>query len=205
MNKIYTIGYVSYSLPGFIEVLKKYGISAVADVRTTPYSQFKPDFNSDVLAENLKSNGICYVPLGRECGARPDNKSCYVNGQVNFDILSATDLFRHGLQRLKKGMEHYCISLMCAEQDPIQCHRYILVARELSKHYPELEIINILQNGIIERMEETEFRLLKAYDLDTEEIPGIGKSLSERLQEAFALQGEKISYRMSEKEEDDED
>ncbi len=200
MNKIYTIGYVSYTLSGFIEVLKKYGINAVADIRTTPYSQFKPEFNGNILAGNLKSNRISYVSLGKECGARPDDKSCYVNDRVNFDILSATDLFRQGLQRLKKGMEHYCIGIMCAEQDPIQCHRYILVARELSKHYPELEIINVLQNGIIEKMEETEFRLLKEYHLDSEEIPGIGKSFSERLQEAYALQGEKISYRINEKE-----
>ncbi|MDD4738287.1 MAG: DUF488 domain-containing protein [Candidatus Pacebacteria bacterium] len=202
MNKIYTIGYASYSLKEFIAVLKKYGINAVADVRTTPYSQFKPEFNKDVMAKELKSNRIYYVPLGKECGARPDNKSCYVNDQVNFDILAATDLFYHGIQRLRNGTERCVIGIMCAEQDPIQCHRYILVARELSKHYPEIEIVNILPNGKIEEMGETESRLLQLYHLDKDEFPGLGKSLDERLKEAYAKQGEKISYHINDKEQE---
>lgn len=203
MNKIYTIGYASYSLSEFIAVLNRYDINAVADVRTTPYSQFKPEFNKDVLARALKSNGIYYVPLGIECGARPENGSCYVNGQVQFDILAKTDLFRRGLQRLKNGTERCIIGIMCAEQDPIQCHRYILVARELSKRYPELEIINILQNRKIETRQETDLRLLQIYNLDKDEFPGLGKSFIERVEEAYTKQGEKISYRISDKEHED--
>lgn len=203
MNSIYTIGYASYSFLDFVMVLKRYGINAVADVRTTPYSHFKPEFNKDIIAPRLKADGIYYVPLGKECGARPDNKSCYVNNQVKFDILGSTDLFRRGLQRLKKGAERCTIGIMCAEQDPIQCHRYILVAHELSKMYPELEVFNILQDGRCEDQQETELRLLQTWHLDKEEIPGLGMSFSERLQEAYARQGEKISYHIYTKEQDD--
>ena len=194
MNKAYTIGYVSYSLPEFIAVLKKYGIDAVADVRTVPYSRFRPDFNCGVLAEQLKAGEILYVPLGKECGARPDDQSCYVNGRVRFDLLASTGLFRNGIRRLKNGLERYCIGIMCAEQDPIQCHRYILVARELSRQSPGLEVINILADGKTETMKETELRLLKKYGLDADEIPGVGKSFPDRLGEAYAMQGDKISY-----------
>ena len=201
MNRVYTIGYASYSLPEFIAVLMKFGINAVADVRTTPYSHFKPDFNSGFLAEKLTSRGISYLSLGNECGARPDDRSCYVNNRVNFDILSSTGLFRQGLQRLKKAMEQKCLAIMCAEQDPIRCHRYLLVARELSNLCPGLELINILRDGKTETVKETESRLLKEYDLDADEIPGIGKSFSERLQEAVAMQREKISYHNDNQEE----
>lgn len=194
MNKIYTIGYASYSLPEFIGVLKAFGVDAVADVRTVPYSRFRPEFNRDALAEQLKSAGIRYVSLGRECGARPDDPACYANGRVRFDLLAGTELFRSGIRRLGTGAERFAIAIMCAEQDPVQCHRCILVARELSKQYPELEIVHILPGRKTEGMKETESRLLQSYGLDKEEIPGLGRSRAERLQEAFAGQAAKIAW-----------
>lgn len=194
MNRIYTIGYASYPLPEFIGVLKMFAVDAVADVRTVPYSRFRSEFNRDALAKQLKSAGIRYVALGRECGARPDDPACYENGQVKFDLLAGTELFRSGIRRLGTGSERFVIAIMCAEQDPVQCHRCILVARELSKQYPELEIIHILPDRKTESMKETESRLLQLYGLDKEEIPGLGRSYAERLQEAFAGQAAKIVW-----------
>lgn len=194
MNNIYTIGYSSFSIEEFINILRHYHIDAIADVRTLPYSQRNFDFNKDVLSQKLKRHKIYYVPLGLECGARPENASCYVDNKVSFEILSSTDLFRHGIVRLRNGMDKCTIGIMCAEQEPISCHRYILVARELLKSYPGIALFNILHNGEIEKSNDTDLRLMHLYNLDTEEIVGLGKSFDERLNEAFLRQARKISF-----------
>jgi len=197
MNKVYTIGYSAYSVAEFIAVLKRYGINAVADVRTLPYSHYRPEFNQNSLAEELRRNQINYVFLGQECGARPPEQSCYVNGQVSFTTLSQTKRFIDGLKRLQNGAKRWVIAIMCAEQDPICCHRYMLVARELCKYCPDIEIVNILADGKLESKNETETRLLQLHKLDQEEFPGFGRSFTERLSEAYAKQGERIAYQVN--------
>jgi uncharacterized protein (DUF488 family) len=193
-NALYTIGYSSYSPEEFIEALKFYRINAVADVRTTPYSRFKPDFNLGSLVQLLKTNGIFYVSLGKELGARSVDDSCYENGRVKFSILEKSNLFLNGLERLRKGLKKYTIALMCAEQDPIQCHRYILVAYAFYRRYQNIAISNILEKMMLENKADTDKRLLKLYHMEKDEIPGLGQTYSERLHKAYTLQGEKISY-----------
>jgi len=50
---------------------------------------------------------------------------------------------------------------MCTEKDPIDCHRNILVARELYKH--NYSIKNIFENGEIQTQDCLEKRLLDMY------------------------------------------
>lgn len=194
MNRIYTIGYYSYSIEEFIDVLKQYKINAVADVRTLPYSQHNADFSKELFSRKLNNNRIYYVPLGKECGARPCDMSCYVDDRVDFEILSKKEIFCHGIQRLRNGMEKCTIAIMCAEQDPLNCHRYILVAHELLNRYPDIELFNILPHGNIEEAKSTDLRLMHLYDLDIEEFSGVGKSFDERRKEAFLRQSRKISF-----------
>ncbi|MBU3981454.1 MAG: DUF488 domain-containing protein [Proteobacteria bacterium] len=86
MNNItlFTIGYSGFTLNEFIDVLSRHGITAIADVRSVPYSKFKPEYNSDHLRIELKNNGIEYVFLGDLCGARIDANECYVNGKADY-------------------------------------------------------------------------------------------------------------------------
>ncbi|MBU0464488.1 MAG: DUF488 domain-containing protein, partial [Proteobacteria bacterium] len=83
-NKIYTIGYSTFSIEDFIETIKSYGITAVADVRSSPYSKFKPEFNKKNFQKKLSEHNIVYVFLGPELGARVDMPECYVNNKVDF-------------------------------------------------------------------------------------------------------------------------
>ena len=200
-RSIYTIGYSSFSLEEFADVLGKYGITALADVRSSPYSSFHPDYNQETLRNFLKSKRIGYVFLGKELGARFEDSSVYTNNQVNFEKVAAHPLFRQGLKRIKEGARSYTIALMCAEKDPLTCHRMILVSRNLTMDF---NVWHILGDGTIEKHSAMEERLLKLFKLDQFNLPGVtDEHLS--LNEAYRLQAEKIAYRLEEKETAKED
>jgi len=192
-NEIYTIGYSSFTLRTFISVLKKYSITAVVDVRSQPYSQHKPEFNRETLKGELAKNKIAYVFLGEECGARITNPKCYINGKVSYALASQTSTFNAGLERIQKGMENFKIVLMCAEKDPITCHRTILVCRNLKAK--DLVINHILSNGALEKHCDAEQRLLRLFNLHH---PEMFRNYEQRLSDAYSRQGEKIAYEATE-------
>jgi len=176
---IYTIGYSSFD----------HNINAIVDVRSSPYSQYKSEFNREKLKMSLNKENISYVFLGEECGARVSNSSCYINGKVDYSLVSETDLFKDGIKRLLNGAEKYSLALMCAEKDPITCHRTILVCRHLIK--TGICINHVLENGDIELHEDSEKRLLKLFKLHH---PDLFRTEQDRLNEAYSRQGEKIAY-----------
>ncbi|MGD9159886.1 MAG: DUF488 domain-containing protein [Desulfobacteraceae bacterium] len=192
-NELFTIGYSPHIHDSFLRVLKKHKITAVADVRSSPYSKFKPEFNKDQLAKFLSKHGIVYVFLGDLCGARVDDPSCYVNGKVDYTLVAENPKFKEGLTRIINGMEKFRIALMCAEKDPITCHRTILICRNLTPK--GINIKHILSTGKTESHEESEQRLLKIFDLNH---PDMFRSEQQRLNDAYFRQGEKIAYEIAE-------
>ncbi len=188
---IFTIGYSSFSIEVFIKLIKHYKINAVADVRSQPYSQFKPEFNRERFKEELLKNNIAYVFLGEACGARVDDPNCYMDGKVNYDLLAKKRIFKSGIERIKKGMETFNIVLMCAEKDPITCHRTILVCRNLQS--VGVSIKHILSNGRVENHKDSEQRLLRLFKLSQRQSD-MFRSDKQKLNDAYALQGKKIAY-----------
>ena len=130
-RELYTVGHSNHPIDKFVDLLTLHKIDAVCDVRSAPYSKHNPQFNRDPLRQALKQSNISYVFLGKELGARSNDPSCYVNGKVQYDRLAQTDLFQEGIARLRKGMESYTVTLMCAEKDPLACHRTILICHQL--------------------------------------------------------------------------
>lgn len=193
MNELFTIGYSPHILESFLKVLQEYRITALVDVRSSPYSQFKPEFNKDSLSDFLKKNNITYVFLGDMCGARVEDRSYYINGKVDYALVAESNKFKEGLQRIINGMEKFRIALMCAEKDPITCHRTILVCRNLS--FRGINIKHILSNGRTEDHQDSEQRLLKLFNLNH---PDMFRSEQQRMNDAYSLQGEKIAYETAE-------
>ena len=146
---VYTIGHSTHSTAEFIELLKRNAIEAIADVRSSPYSRHNPQFNRETLRGHLRESGIAYVFLGAELGARSKDPDCYRNGQVKFDRLAQMPLFQGGLERVKTGAQRMRIALMCAEWDPLQCHRTILVSRHLVEQ--GVDVLHILADEVIKR------------------------------------------------------
>lgn len=162
--KVFTVGHSNHSIETFLDLLRRNGVTAIADVRSHPYSRRFPHFSQAPLRDALRSAGISYVFLGEQLGARPTNRSCYVDDQARYELIATTEEFTNGIERVVKGSERHQIALMCAEQDPIICHRAILVCRHLRN--TGLTIQHILKNGEVELHEHLEERLLKLHNLD---------------------------------------
>lgn len=130
---IFTIGHSNHPIKRFVELLALHDVDAIADVRSMPYSRWQPQFNREPLKAALREHSIGYVFLGEELGARTSNTACYENGIVQYGKLAETALFRTGIERVLEGGRKMAVALMCAEKEPLDCHRTILVARELVK------------------------------------------------------------------------
>ncbi|HEX9359699.1 MAG TPA: DUF488 domain-containing protein [Streptosporangiaceae bacterium] len=125
---LFTIGHSNQALDHFLSLLQRHGIEAVADVRTVPWSRYVPHFNATTLGAALASQGIDYVPLGRELGGRPAGDEFYdEQGHVLYGRLAASPAFQDGLDRVLARARTSRIALLCAEEDPARCHRHLLI------------------------------------------------------------------------------
>ena len=186
---IYTVGHSNHTSEAFVTLLRTHGVTALADVRSAPYSRFNPQFNRETLARALEAQGIRYVFLGRELGARPDDPGCYEEGRVRYARLARTALFRRGLDRVADGARRHRLALMCAEKEPLDCHRTILVARELVRR--GIDVAHILADGRIEPHDDTVERLLARHGLDQ---PHLFAPPEDRIEQAFDAQAAALSY-----------
>jgi uncharacterized protein (DUF488 family) len=188
MPGLFTIGHSTHSWERLLELLCLHGIEAVADVRSSPYSARLPQFNRDLLDRALTEANLRYVFLGDELGARRSEPECYVSGVARYDLIARTKAFQAGLDRVRAGSRRFRLALLCAEKDPLECHRAILVCRQLRS---ELEIRHILEDGSAETHQESEIRLLAEERVPTEDFFDTHEVLIAR---AYDRRAEKIAY-----------
>ena len=186
---VYTVGHSNWPLERFLGLVKQHAITAIADVRSQPYSRFNPQFNRENLTMSLREAGLRYVFLGKELGARVSDLSCYRDGKVQYELVAKTDNFRVGIDRVLKGIRSHRVALLCAEKDPLACHRAILIARYLREL--NVAVRHILQDGTIEDHDASVARLVELL-----RIPGgdLFKSKSEVISTAYAVQAERIAF-----------
>ena len=131
---IYTIGHSNHSAEKFVDLLKRYGIELVVDVRSQPYSRHAPHFSARDLEAILSGNGIGRLYLGYELGGRPTAEEFYdADGRVDYARIEKSQSFLDGIQRLDSSIWDRRIALLCSEEDPTWCHRRLLVGRALSE------------------------------------------------------------------------
>jgi len=190
MKVIFTIGHSTHTLARFIALLKMHSIAAICDVRSQPFSRINHQFNREELHRELKNAGIEYIFLGKELGARSEDPNCYIDGKVQYKRLAKTKLFQEGIETLLEKMKSFRIALMCAEKEPLACHRTILVARQLQDRGVKIE--HILETGNLENQETSERRLLRQFSIQEADL---FRNPKELIAEAYEIQGQKIAYR----------
>lgn len=190
---IYTVGHSTQPIEQFLSLLKQHTISAVADVRSSPFSKHAPQYSRDELKKALKSAGIAYVFLGKELGARSEDDSCYIGGVVSYERLSKTPLFKKGIERVEDGCAQFRIALMCSERDPTECHRTILVSKIL--HERGADVRHILSSGEIETHKETMLRVLDLLGMPREDMLN---SQAELISKAYQGREKQIAHRREE-------
>jgi len=158
---VFTIGHSNHDEPTFVNLLKKHQIDVVADVRSQPYARYATHFNADQIQPALTEAGIRYVFLGRQLGGRPDGPDFYdADGHVLYDRVAVSTPFEQGIERLIKGVERYRVAIMCGEENPLECHRNLLVGRVLAQR--GIEVWHIRGDG----------RLQQQIELDREATTG---------------------------------
>lgn len=193
MARMFTIGYSGLDMPGFTALLAQHGVAVVCDVRSTPFSRFKPDFSRGPFRRHLNAAGVKYVFLGRELGARPEDRGCYVGGQARYDRIAATEPFRLGLDRVRNGAATTRLALVCSERDPVECHRAILVAHRL----PDLheDIAHIHTDGRLETQGELDDRLVALHGLTPPPLLSAPGDADRARALAYDKQADAIAYR----------
>lgn len=195
-SPLYTIGYAAFSPDEFVRCLREYAIGAVVDVRAEPAVSHFPAYRYPAVKNLLAENRIYYLHLGRELGARPAPAALYTNGRADFAKIAAWPPFREALGRVREGLKQFPVCLMCAQKDPLNCHRSILISRYFADLYPEIDILHILPSGETESETELRERLLKLRKLDQPSLIG---GPEERLAEAWALREREIAWERRER------
>ena len=152
-----TIGHSNHPFGQFLELLRRHGVEAVADVRSRPYSRFVPHFSKDRLARLLSEAGVGYLFLGAELGGKPPIGEAAAS-TMNYRCRVEQPEFRDGIARLLAAAAMQRVALMCRERDPLDCHRLHLLCRYLEP--VGLDISHILPGGEVEAQAATERRLL---------------------------------------------
>lgn len=186
---IFSIGHSTHSIQHFLGLVRNAGVTAIADVRTSPYSRRFPHFSKDMLKDAVQMDGIAYSFLGKELGGRPTGSQYYCNGVADYEHMARSPAFASGLKRVLEGTQKYRIALMCAEQDPIDCHRCLLVGRALVAW--GVAVKHILADGTIAGHRDMEERLLKS---EGREETDLFLTRDEKLAEAYRKRARKVAY-----------
>jgi len=155
---LFTIGHSNLPADRFAALLAGAGVTALVDVRSVPFSRRFPWFFGKRLAEQLGRNGVSYTAMGETLGGRPSDPTLYCDGVADYEAMASRPAFRAGLDRVTAEARRQRVCLMCAEREPLDCHRCLLVARALAER--GVSIGHILVNGTIEPHATTEERLL---------------------------------------------
>lgn len=189
MSQLLTIGHSTHSIERFIDLLAQHGVEAVADVRSTPASRFTPQFNREALRSAVEAAGLRYVFLGAALGARSSDPNCYVDGKVQYGRLAKTPAFETGIDRLIDGAARGRVVVMCSEQEPLECHRAVLISQVLTGR--GVQIAHIHGDGSLETHEDAMVRLRTRHHRDH---PSLLHTDDELLAEALQLQEAEIAY-----------
>lgn len=198
-NRLYSIGHSNHDLARLVSLLQSAGVTAVADVRSQPYSQRQPHFNRPELARGLQTSAISYVFLGAPLGGRPRQLQLYDGeGRVDYERVRATAAFRHGLDLLCQALDTLTVAMLCSEEDPLDCHRGLLIAPALVER--GIQPVHLRGDGAIESTAEFEERLLRETGIGSGMLDGLfatilrGEERGQLLADAYRRQARRKAF-----------
>ena len=194
----YSIGHSNIPAERFVAMLHAANVSAIADVRSTPFSRFCPWFSAKNLKPLLEQNGVAYLPYGAVLGGRPQSAALYCDGIADYEAMAQQPEFQAGLDRLIadaarcRAHDHKAgpVCLMCAEREPLDCHRCLLVARALAAR--GFSIGHILHDDTVEPHAATERRML---ELASDDGDLFATGQDERIAAAYRRRAGAVAYR----------
>lgn len=144
MTTIKTIGHSNHPIEKFVDLLQKGGVDELIDVRSVPYSRRFPHFSRERLEKTLADAGIAYLWEGEALGGKPR---------------AAAPTFEAAIDRVLERSRERSVALMCAEKEPLDCHRVHLVSRRLAER--GADIVHLLADGSVRPHRDVEDALLR--------------------------------------------
>ena len=202
--RLYTVGHSSHTQEGFLRLLQENIVDCIVDVRSVPASKYAPQFNQDALESFLRHHGMSYYFFGHEFGARRLD-ALNSEGQVDFEMAIHTQLFHQGVEHLMSLLSNHHVALMCSEANPLECHRFALVARYF--HEQGIEVLHILKDASTVCHASLEQEMVKQYLTarkpqlaEVDELFGTYTS-EDQLRDAYRLKNKEIGYRVKQQNE----
>lgn len=193
---IYTVGHSTHEISYFVELLKEYAITCLIDVRSVAASRYNPQYNQKALAKSLQDNNISYFHFAEEFGARHTNPNLLdKQGKVDFAKVQNSPAFKKGVERLRSFINSgETVALMCAEADPMDCHRFSMVSDALQRD--GFEVYHIIKDKTLKSNAQLEEQLLKKYakKLSKPDIFNPTISAEEQLKEAYRLRNKDVGF-----------
>lgn len=200
-DRLFSVGHSNHDLPRLVQLLRAAGVNAVADVRSQPYSGRHPHFNRPELSQGLRHHGLAYLFLGDALGGRPQAADLYdPDGRVNYERVRKTITFQRGLNRLITSLDQYAVAMLCSEEDPLDCHRGLMIAPALVEF--GLSPGHLRGDGRIESTAEMESRLLAETKVGAGILDGLFAAeltAAERnglLDEAYRIMAQRKAFRL---------
>jgi uncharacterized protein (DUF488 family) len=191
---LFSIGHSNIPAERLLAMLQSAGVNAIADVRSTPHSRFCPWFSQKPLAAALSAAGIGYTAMGEALGGRPRDGRLYRGDTADYEAMALQPEYISVLGRLLEAAARSRICLLCAEREPLDCHRCLLVARSLAER--GVSVGHILHDGLIEAHAVSERRLLA---LDENGVPQtcdlFASGQRERLAAAYRRRARAVAFR----------
>jgi len=195
LNAVFTIGHSNLELPDFLAVLAVHRIQTLCDVRSRPGSFRFPQFNRESLEAGLNSANISYEFLGETLGGRPaDPRVYHDDGHVDYAARRKSSDFSAGIDRAVEISRYGNIVMMCAEEDPLQCHRFLMICPALLER--AITPLHIRRGGALESQREAEDRLLALHGLtafDSGSLFAVERAGA--LEDAIRLQSKDYAFR----------
>ncbi|HEX5482562.1 MAG TPA: DUF488 domain-containing protein [Terriglobia bacterium] len=194
---LFTVGHSNLDFSAFVKLLTDWSVNLLIDVRSQPRSGRFPQFSQPGFEKMMENAGMRYLFLGDELGGRPDDPDAYrSDGVVDYRARRKSYAFQSGIERVLSELDRAPCALLCAEEDPLECHRFLMICPELVQM--GIQPIHIRKGSRIERQEDAENRLLGAHGFG-----GVAASTlfpqarTDALEEAYELQASKFAYRVS--------
>ncbi len=150
---IKTIGHSTHAIERFVGLLKNGGVALLVDVRSMPWSRRHPQFGKERLAKSLETAGIAYAWEGAALGGKNSGGK-----GGSYTEAAARPVFTEMLDRVIDRSKTTTVCLMCAEKEPLDCHRTVLVSRRLAERGVTVE--HLLADGHTRPHHEIEETLL---------------------------------------------
>lgn len=153
MSVLLTVGHSNHTIEHFFDLLIMYEVEFLIDVRSHPYSKYAPQFSRENLKIECRKRKIRYAYFGDSLGGRPRKNDHYDEcGRALYYKMAQEYDFIESCQRITTGIRSNLLALMCSEENPLYCHRRLLIARSIIDE--SVDIFHIRGNSYLQSEDE---------------------------------------------------